>query len=413
MNIKKNFKKLALLLTIGLAFTACKKDNDVIVPEENEAAKEYKYVRLLVGDEISTQLNLLDPFAASITSFNAKYPLANLYPTASGRYAAVLYGNQNLAEVFDSGLLSHEDHVDVDRAAQWSTITATGIKPTHFKSKGTESLIFNDGDGTLSVGEEANFNVAGAKFGVVNAGLLPHHGAMAQFANGNYAVTVAPSSGASPNRVKIISKTGAQVHASTLEIGSIHGNAGDGNVAVFGGFTSGAATAGGVLVVNASGEQRLIPNPDGFGAFRLASIYYAESAKKFIGYVATKGAYLIDITGNKITTIYSGSDAYQCKVDYAGKNLLVLTLDGKLRIYDLVTGTLKKEGTVISAVASTDTYKPVLEATARFAYVAVPAAGEVHQINLQDFSKVIKHKVSSRPVRLTLLGFETSEGHND
>ena len=402
-----------MILTLAVAFTACKKDNDTSTPEEDVSAKEHKYVRVLVSDELTSQLNLLDPFAGTITAFNGKYPLANLYATASGRYAAVLYGSQNLAEIFDSGLLSHGDHIDVDRAPQWSTITATGLKPTHFKSKGTESLIFNDGDGTLSVGNDADFNTAGSKFGVINAGLLPHHGAMAQFSNGTYAVTVAATNGASPNRVKVISKTGSLIHASTLEIGSIHGNASDGNVAVFGGFSSAAATSGGVLVVSAAGEQRLIPNPDGFGAFRLASIYYAESAKKFIGYVATKGAYLIDVAGNKITPLYSGNDAFQCKVDYAGNNLLILSLDGKLRIYNLLTGALKKEGTVMSAVNSTDTYKPVLEATAKYAYIAVPSAGEVHQINIEDFSKVTKHKVSSRPVRLTLLGFENSAGHND
>lgn len=414
MHIKNNFKKLGLLLTIALAVTACKKDNDPVVTDpQDDTAKEYKYLRVLVSDELSPQLSLLDPFAGTTTAFQGKYPLANLYGTASGRYAAVLYQSQNLVEVFDSGLFSHIDHVDVDRAPEWATITATGIKPTHFKSSGTESLIFNDGDGTLSVGNDADYHTAGAKFGVIQAGLLPHHGAMAQFTNGTYAVTVAPASGASPNRVQIINKSGSMAHASTLEIGGIHGNASNGAVAVFGGFTSSAATAGGVLVVNANGEQRLIPNPEGFGAFRLASIYYAESARKFIGYVATKGAYMIDIAGNKITTIYSGNDAYQCKLDYAGENLLVLTFDGKLRIYDLVTGALKKEGSIISAVATTDTYKPVLEATEKYAYVAVPASGEVHQISLKDFSNVTKHKVSSRPVRLTLLGFESSEGHAD
>ena len=413
MNTTNNFRKLILLLVVALAFTGCKKDNETAVPEKDDTGKEFKYLRVLVSDELSTQISLLDPFAGAVSAFTGKYPLSNLYGTASGRYAAVLYGNQNLVEVFDSGLLSHEDHVDVDRAAQWSGITAAGLKPTHFKSKGTESLIFNDGDGTLSLGNDADFNVSGAKFKVINAGLLPHHGAMAQFSNGSYAVTVAPANGVSPNRVKIISKTGTQVHASTLEIGAIHGNASDGNVAVFGGFTSAAATAGGVLVVSASGEQRMIPNPEGFGAFRLASIYYAESAKKFIGYVATKGAYLIDVAGNKISTIYAGSDAYQCKVDYSGKNLLILTLDGKLRVYDLATGALKKEGAAITAVNSTDTYKPVLEATGRYAYVAMPGSGEVHQISLSDFSKVAKHKVSSRPVRLALLGFESSEGHTN
>jgi hypothetical protein len=414
MRIRNNLKKFGAVLIMAAAFTACKKDSNHPDTEDPSAeTKEYKYVRVMVSDELTNKLSLLDPFAGAVSTIDAKYPLANLYGTASGRYAAVLYQSQNLVEVFDSGLASHVDHVDEVGAPKWAAITATGLKPTHFKSKNTESLIFNDGDGTLSVGEEANFNTAGAKFNIVNAGLLPHHGAMAQFDNGNYAVTVAPASGASPNRVKIIDKSGKTVHASSLEIGSIHGNASDGSVAVFGGFTNAESKAGGVLVVSASGQQRLIPNPDGFGAFRLANVYYAKSAKKFIGFVATKGAYLIDVAGNKINPIYSGSDAFQCKVDYAGKNLLVLTLDGKLRIYDLATGALKKEGVVLSAVTSTDTYKPVLEATDKYAYVAVPASGEVHQISLQDFTKVIKHKVSSRPVRLTLMGFENNASHGN
>lgn len=409
---KTHLQKLFAVLAITLAFAACKKDNnEPETPQPGEENKEQKFVRVLVSDEQSTQLSFIDPFNAKVSAITAKYPLANLYGTASGRYAAVLYQAQNLVEVFDSGLASHVDHVDEVGNAQWAAITATGLKPTHFKSKGTESLIFNDADGTLSVGNDADFNTPGAKFRTINAGLLPHHGAMAQFTNGNYAVTVASSSGASPNRVQIIDKNGNIVQASTLEIGSIHGNASDGNVAVFGGFTNAAATAGGVLVVSASGEQRLIPNPDGFGAFRLASVYYAESAKKFIGFVATKGAYLIDVTGNKITPIYAGADAFQCKVDYAGKNLLVLTLDGKLWIYDLTNGALKKEGNVISSVASADTYKPVLEATTKYAYIAIPSSGEVYQIDLVDFSKVTKHKISSKPVRLTLFGFESSAGH--
>ena len=414
MNFKPNFKKLSLLLIVAAAFSACKKDKEITGPEPaDQSTKESKYVRLLISDELSTQLSLIDPFSAKVEQFNAKFPMANLYGTASGRYAAVLYQSQNLVEVFDSGLASHVDHVDVINEAKWGGISADGIKPTHFKSKGTESIIFNDGDGTLSVASDQDFGKAGAKFNVINAGLLPHHGAMAQFDNGTYAVTVAAVTGASPNRVQIIDKTGKLVHASNLEIGAIHGNATDGRVAVFGGYTDAAAAAGGVLVVNATGEQRLIPNPEGFGAFRLANIYYAKAANKFIGFVATKGAYMIDIAANKVSPLYAGNDAFQCKVDYAGKNLLVLTLDGKLRIYDLSTGALKKEGGVIGAVQTTDTYKPVLESTSAYAYIAVPALGEVHQIDLKNFSTVIKHKVTSRPVRLTLFGFESSAGHND
>ncbi|WP_231426841.1 hypothetical protein [Pedobacter sp. Leaf250] len=409
---KNNFKKAAMLVAVAAAFAACKKDNEQPIEEPSATAKEFKYVRFLTADETSNKLTLVDPSTATITSFDAKFPLANLYATSSGRYASVLYGAQNLVEVFDSGLSSHVDHIDVLNNPKWASITATGIKPTHFKSKSNESLIFNDGDGTLSSAMESDFNTAGAKFSIVNAGLLPHHGAMAQFTNGTYAVTSTATAGTSPNRVLVIDKDGKTIYASTLEIGAIHGNASDGTNAVFGGFTDSTANAGGILVVKSTGEQKLIPNPDGFGAFRLASIYYAESAKKFIGYVATKGAYSIDIANNKIAPIYSGADAFQCKVDFAGKNLLVLTLDGKLRIYDLATGALKKEGSVISATSSTDTYKPVLEATTKYAYIAVPTLGEVHQIDLSTFNLTAKHKVSSKPVRLAIFGFESNASHN-
>jgi hypothetical protein len=409
MSSLNKFKISVLFFFIAASFAACKKDNNS--PEPEESNKEHKFLRVLVSDETSATLTQIEPFTAKVLPFVGKYPLANIYGTASGRYAAVLYGSQNLVEVFDSGLHAHDDHIDVDGIAKWSFITANGIKPTHFKSKGNETLIFNDGDGTLSVGNDADFNTPNAKFKTVNAGLLPHHGAMAQFTNGNYAITSTSTAGVSPNRVIVTDKNGALVFASTQQVGAIHGNASDGQHAVFGAYASSAATDGGVLVVAQNGAQRFIPNPTSFGAFRLGTILYAERAKKFVGYVAAKGAYLIDLTGNSITPIYAGSDAFQCKVDYAGKNLLVLTFDGKLRIYDLATGSLKKEGTIITAVATADAYKPVLEATERFAYVAIPAVGEVHQIDLTDFTKVVKHKVTSRPVRLALFGFESSAEH--
>ncbi|GAB3174878.1 hypothetical protein [Telluribacter humicola] len=404
MTYKSTFQKLVLSLVAAVAISSCNQDPD---PEPNnlDDGKEFKYVRVLVADEKSNQLTQLNPSDASTSTIDAKFPLATLYPTASGRYSAVLYGSNNLVEFFDTGLEYHGDHVDVKGTPKWAAITSTGARPAHFKSKGTESVIFNDGDGTLSVGNEANFHTAGATFSAINAGLPPHHGAMAQFDNGTYAITE------SVNRVRIIDKSGKVVHPSTVEVARIHGNATDGANAVFGSFITPEATVGGVLVVKQNGEQRVIPNPEGFGAVRLGTVLYAKGANKFIGYGATKGAYLIDITANRITPIYEGTDAFQAKVDYAGKNLLLLTLDGKLRIYDLTPGTLKKEGSVISAVSADDAVKPVLEATSKFAYIAVPTLGEVHQINLANFGEVVKHKVSTRPARLAVLGFETNESH--
>src|SRR3712207_7129677 len=49
------------------------------------------------------------------------------------------------------------------RSPKFAAITADGLKPTHFKSKGDESIVFNDGEGTLSVAKEADFHTPGAK----------------------------------------------------------------------------------------------------------------------------------------------------------------------------------------------------------------------------------------------------------
>jgi hypothetical protein len=403
--------RLALTIVATLTLAACNKDNDEPTPTDPDAGKEYRFVRLLVADEQASTLTQLTPFDGSAASFSAKYPLATLYPTASGRYAAVLYQSQNLVEMFDTGLESHDGHADVKGTAKWAAATATGPKPTHFKSHDEESLIFNDGDGTLSVGDEDDFHTPGARFRTINAGLAAHHGAMAHLSNDTYAVTETQPGSTAPTGVRIINQTGGLVHAATLQTGSLHGNASDGENAVFGAWTTTANTTGSVLVVNKSGQQRLIANPASLGANRLGTIYYAKGAKKFIGYSATKGAYLIDLSANTMTPIYDGTDAIQCKLDYAGQQLLVLTLGGQLRVYDLATNSLKRQSSVIAATPAADAYKPVLEASGRFAYLAVPALGEVHQVRLDDLSTTAKYKVTARPVRLALLGIETSESH--
>ena len=401
MKNKSTLRTLTLGLCAAAVFTSCKKDEEVNPVVQGE----FKHVRVLVTDESANTLTQINPSAAAITSFNTKFPMGNLYATANGRFAAVVYGSQNLTEMFDTGLEWHGDHVDMKGTPKWAAISAAGSKPAHFKSKGAESLIFNDGDGTLHIANESSFHTHGAQFTTINAGLAAHHGAMAQFDNGNIAVTESGS------RVRIINKNGGLAHASSLEVARIHGNATDGINAVFGAFTTPEQTVGGVLVVNQNGQQRVIANPDGFGAARLGTILYGKGANKFVGYGAAQGAYMIDLTANRITPIYAGNDGLQCKVDYAGNQLLVLTMDGKLRVYNLATGALKKEGMVISAVNASDAFKPVMEASSKYAYIAMPSLGEVHQINLADFSDVVKHKVSAKPVRLTLLGHETDESH--
>ncbi|WP_443936793.1 hypothetical protein [Pedobacter sp. MW01-1-1] len=404
-------KALSLVLLATTTFFSCKKDHNPEEEHEHHHEGEHTFVRLMVADQNTTTLSMIDPSQAKVTNYIAKFPLGTLYATASRRHVAILNGANNLVEIFNSGLRLHDDHVDVDGAAAMTTFTSDGLKPAHFISYGTQTMIFNDNSGTISTASDADFSTANGKFRQINMGLFAHHGAMTPFVNSTFAVTKSTGAGVSPNGVMVVNADGTVKYPSTLTVGSIHGNATDGTTGVFGAYKDATNQIGGILVVKQDGTQTFIENPAGFGAARLGTVLYAKKAKKFIGYSAAKGAYLVDVAANKITPIYAAADAFQCKVDYAGENLVLLTLDGKLKIYNLNTGALKKEIAVIGAVASADTYKPILEATAQYGYIAMPTLGEVLQINLED-GDVVKHKVSANPVRMTLFGFEISETHN-
>lgn len=402
--MKTFYKPLALVALLSIGLTSCNKDKN---EESTPDANEFKFVRVLVNDETGKQLSLVSPNTGAVESFEASFAKTTLYTTESGRYAAILSSANNSLQTFDSGLESHGDHIDVKGTAKFGALTGSSLKPTHFKSQGGEIITFNDGEGTLSIASESDVHTSGKKLETIKPnGAIAHHGAMARFTNGTYAITVKNPQGTAtlPERVKIISRSGQDVHASTVETKGIHGNASNGTVAIFG-------SQSGVLVVNSTGTQRLISHPEAFGTAWLSSILEAKGVQKFIGYSAAKGAYEIDLNGNTLKAIIESTDILQCKVDYAGNNLVVLLHDGTLKVFDLANGSLKKEGKAISAVAKEDTQKPVLAATAAFAYITQPKSGEVIQVNLNTFATK-KIKVSSTPYQLTILGYESNEGHN-
>ena len=403
--MKRNLLKTLLAITVISGLASCDKDKEEVVNPVEDT--EYKYIRILVNDETTKQISLVDPVKRSIETFEALYPKSALYGTQAGRFGALVNSANNYVQLFDTGFEGHGDHVDVKGTPKFGALTGDGNRPTHFKSKGDEIITFNDGDGTLSIAKEADFHVAGAKMQTIRAaGYKAHHGAMTKFDNGTYAVTVKDGSvaGTLPERVSITDATGKILFPSTIQTTGIHGNASDGKISLFG-------SSSGILVVEPTGAQRLIPHPANFGTAWFGSILEAKGAGTFIGYSAAVGAYLIDMATSKITPIIESTDLIQVKTDYAGNNLIALLHSGEVKIYDLKTNTLKKSGSILSATAKDETQKPQIEATTRFLYVTQPKTGELLQINVNDFTKVNKVKVSATPYRLSILGIESSESH--
>ena len=402
--MKNKFQKFLFLVALSTFILSCSND-DANDDNLQEDAQEYKYLRVLISDASTTELSLVNPADASTVFFNAKFPKSSLYTTESGRFAGIIHRTDNTVETFDSGFEFHGDHVDTKGTPKFGALTGSSLSPTHFKSKLGEILTFNDGDGTLSVAKESDVHTVGATFTTINAGLLKHHGAMATFSNGTYAVTEKDNSiaGTLPEKVKIINNTGTTVHAAKLVTLGIHGNATDGTYAVFG-------SASGILVVESNGNQKLIPHPTDFGTAWFGSILETAYAGKFVGYTAAKGAYLIDVVANTVTPIFESTKIMQCKVSYNQSKLGILLYSGEFRLFDLSSLQNLKTANIIAVTAEDSTQKPQLELTERFAYITSPTTGELVQVNVSSLNTT-KIKVSTTPYLITIFGHENSTAH--
>lgn len=404
--MKNKFHKLLFLSALSIFAVSCSNDDVNEIENPQETVQEFKYLRVLVSDENTSELSLVNPVDATTVFFNAKFPKSALYTTESGRFAGIIHRADNTVETFDSGFEFHGDHVDTKGTPKFGGLTGISLSPTHFKSKLGEIMTFNDGDGTLSVGKESEIHTAGAKFKTINAGLLAHHGAMASFKNGTYAITEKDNSiaGTLPEKVKIIDNTGKTLFNAKLVTKGIHGNASDGTYAVFG-------SADGVLVVESNGNQKLIPVPTGFDTAWFGSILETAYDGKFVGFTATKGAYLIDVVNNTIKPIFESTKIMQCKVSYNQKKLGVLLHSGEIRLFDLNSLQLDKSASVIAQTAEDATQKPQLVLTQTFAYITSPTTGELLQVNLSTMNVVKKIKTSNTPYSIAIFGYENSAGH--
>lgn len=404
--MKNSLSYFATLVTLALFTLSCSnEDNAAAVVDESTA--EYKHLRVLISDENTTALTLVNPLLGTTASFQAAHPKSALYTTASGRFGAIIHRDNNLTQTFDTGLEFHGDHVDIKGTPKFGAMTGIANRPTHFKSNLGELLTFNDGDGTLAVGYETDIHKSGAAMKIVNAGLRAHHGAMAVFANGTYAITEKDNSIPSvlPERVKIIDKTGKELFASTIATRGIHGNASDGDLAVFG-------SASGILIVKSNGEQSLLPHPEGFGTTWFGTILETNTKGIFVGYTAARGAYLIDVFARTVKPIIESNDIMQCKLSYDSSSLGILLHSGNFISYDLSTlAVITSERNIIAPTLKTSTQKPQMEFTKRFIYITAPTAGELWMVNVKNNANTKKIKVSNTPFRLTLMGFENSVDH--
>jgi hypothetical protein len=397
---QKTLYPIVAALAVSFLASCDKSENEPAKPETESA-----YARLLITDKSSNAVTLLDPAKNEQTAFQSSFGGSTVYPSSTGRWAAVVSSGNNLVEFFDTGIESHDDHVHVKGTPKWGVTKSTGAKPSHVYASHNKVSIFNDGDASINYVEEGQLHTVPAP-SVIATGAA-HHGAMILFDNGSYAVTHKNNTvaGALPEQVKIVNSQGTVVAAPTVATQGIHGDAGDGQQAIFG-------SASGLLLIKQTGEQRLIPYPAGAGSNWLSTIYYAKKARTFLGSRAGYGVFRIDPVANTITQVGSTTKFVRVALDEEGENLLILDEEGTLTVYDAATGT-RKASRSLSEALDVKAATPYLAASRRYVYVSNAPEGKVHMLRKEDLADKQTFTVTGQPLRLAFVGADADkeDGH--
>lgn len=386
------FYPAAALLFTG-AFSSCdKNDSEDATPDKVES----QHVRLLVADQTSTAVTLLSPGKQTQEAFQSSFGGAAVYPTGSGRFAAFVYGSQNAVEFFDSGIEAHGDHVHTKGTPKWALTKSAAVKPAHFSVQESSIAIFGDGDGHLHLANEATLHSLTTTT-AVSVGSA-HHGAVTTFSNNTFAVSEKATTGATPWRVKVVNAQGREVgSASPIAVSNIHGNATDGTIALFG-------TPQGILKIQTGGQQELIAYPAAFGTNWLSTLGYGAAAKTFLGMSTTAGLHLVNPTTKTFTSVGGITQYTRAGYDAAGQDILVLQADGKLLVFDGVTGAKKVEKSISNLIADVAAAAPYLTATHAYVYITNAPQGKVHMLEKATLAEKHTFTTGGKPSRIVMIG---------
>ena len=393
---------LATLL-LATTFVSCD-DQEEIEPPKPET--ESAFARLLITDKSAVTVTLLNPAKNEQTSFQAQFGGSAVYASGSGRFAAVANSTNSLVEFFDTGIEAHDDHVHIKGTPKWALTRSTAPKPSHVAASHNRFSMFNDGDASISYVQEGELHTRPAP-ATMSTGTA-HHGAMLLFDNGNYVVTHKNNtvSGSLPEQVKIVNAQGTVVAAPTIATKGIHGDATDGQVALFG-------APEGVIAITSTGEQRLIPYPAGAGTNWLSTIYYAQGARTFLGSRAGYGLFIINPVTNTMRQVGTATALTRVSLDAAGTDVLVLEESGKLTIFDAATGAEKISASLSNLIPDVKAATPYLAASRRYVYLTNAPQGKVHMLDKVTLTEKQTFAVAGEPLRLAFVGADVDEedGH--
>ena len=384
--------------------------------------------RLLIGDGETGAMSVIDLEHGEVeqNAFDLGSRAGRIYPTHSGRFAIAVSSDANTVHVFDGGIYleEHGDHFDlVEDDVERLDIDLSGDRPVHLYISGEWSAVFYDGSGDVVLIDEHELEEEGSDYVPPKFNLGGHHGAAVPLGHELFAVTIQhpsydsdPSEYGQPVGAMIVDLDGDELFRAEEGCEGLHGDAGNGHMAVFG-------CVGGVLAIEADHgeyESTFIPASAGEPEdFRITSVWGHVGLDHFFGLGSAVGLYLVEPEDGAMEQIIPASEDLRpinVAVSHDGEKLLVVMSDGELRVYDAHDlDLISSARDFLSTPVETGFWARPHVATAPGAiFITDSVGGEVMQLDDHDLEVVDRWDVDGNPTKIAFVGIlGESEDHEE
>ena len=388
--------------------------------------------RLLIGDGETGDMSIieLDHDEVEQNAFDLGSRAGRIYPTKSGRFAVAVSSDTNSVQIFDGGLYleAHDDHFDiVSHEVEPVGLGLTGERPSHLYVGKEWVTVYYDGSGDVALINEHELEEHGSDYEPVMLYAGPNHGAAVPLSHDLFAITVQhPDFDSDPEKYRLPSTVAIRdLHGDVLYTADgcpdLHGDAGNGHMAVFG-------CTGGVLAVEADHgeyEHLFIPAPAGEPEdFRLTSVWGAYGLDHFFALGSAVGLYMIEPEDGfmeQLIPATEGSSPIQVALSQDGEELVVVMSDGEIRLYDGHDGDLVATNSeVLTTPVETGFWaRPHVALTHGAIFVTDSVGGQVLQLDSHDLDEVDHWDVAGTPVKIAFVGIHgdasehPEEGHDE
>ena len=383
--------------------------------------------RLLIGDGEHGNLSVIDLETGDVDQdhFDLGSRAGRIYATKNGRYAIAVSSDANTAHVFDGGIFleAHGDHFDlVEGDIRKLPIDLSGDRPVHMYVGGEWATVYYDGSGDFALINEHELEEEGDSYVPVKMNAGAQHGAVIPLEGDLFAVTLQhpdyaqdPEEYRLPIGAEIWDLDGNVLH-SAEGCPDLHGDAGNGHLAVFG-------CTGGVLMVGVHDdhyEDAFIPAPAGSSDdFRLTSVWGYHGLDHFFALGSAVGLYVVEPEEGEMEQLIPATETLrpiQVHIGHGGESLLVIMSDGELRVYDAHDAELKasKDDFLATPVETGFWARPHLATAPGAIFVTDSVGGEVLQLDEHDLDVVGHWDVAGVPTKIAFVGIVgEAEGHHE